>query len=36
MYVRNFGDGLDMPWQRVFQTTDKAVVEEYCRQAQSN
>jgi amino acid adenylation domain-containing protein len=34
MYLRNFGDGLDLPWQRVFQTTDKAVVEEYCRQAQ--
>jgi len=33
MYVRNFGDGFGLPWQEVFQTTDKAVVEEYCDQA---
>lgn len=33
MYVRNYGDGLDMPWQEVFQSNDKAVVEEYCREA---
>lgn len=31
MYVRNFGAGLGLPWQSVFQTTDKAVVEEHCR-----
>jgi alpha-ketoglutarate-dependent taurine dioxygenase len=30
MYVRNFGDGLGLPWQTVFQTTDKSVVEAYC------
>lgn len=30
MYVRNFGDGFGLPWQTVFQTKDKAVVEEYC------
>jgi alpha-ketoglutarate-dependent taurine dioxygenase len=33
MYVRNYGDGLDLSWQTVFQTTDRAVVEEYCRKA---
>ncbi len=31
MYVRNFGAGFGLPWQSVFQTTDKAVVEEHCR-----
>ncbi len=31
MYVRNFGDGFGLPWQNVFQTTDKAVVEDHCR-----
>jgi alpha-ketoglutarate-dependent taurine dioxygenase len=33
MYVRNFGDGLDLTWQDVFQTTDKAKVAEYCRRS---
>ncbi len=33
MYVRNFGDGLDLPWQHVFGTTDKSAVESYCRAA---
>ena len=33
MYVRNYGEGVDMSWQDAFQTTDRAVVEEYCRQA---
>ena len=33
-YVRNFGQGFGLPWQTVFQTDDKAVVEEYCRNAQ--
>jgi len=32
-YVRNYGDALDLPWQDVFQTEDRAVVEEFCRQA---
>jgi alpha-ketoglutarate-dependent taurine dioxygenase len=27
MYVRNFSDGLDVTWQRFFQTDDPAVVE---------
>lgn len=31
MYVRNFGDGFGLPWQAVFQTTDKKAVEEHCR-----
>jgi len=30
MYVRNYGNGLDLPWQNVFQTTDKSEVEKYC------
>jgi alpha-ketoglutarate-dependent taurine dioxygenase len=35
LYVRNYGDVLDLPWQEVFQTTDRLVVEEYCRQART-
>ena len=31
MYIRNFGDGFGLPWQAVFQTTDKGAVEEHCR-----
>lgn len=31
MYVRNFGNGFGLPWQTVFQTSDKRVVEEHCR-----
>ncbi|HWF88175.1 MAG TPA: TauD/TfdA family dioxygenase [Pyrinomonadaceae bacterium] len=31
MYVRNFSERFGLPWQTVFQTTDKSVVEEYCR-----
>lgn len=31
MYVRNFGSGLGFPWQKVFQTTERAGVEAYCR-----
>ncbi|CAM5464319.1 TauD/TfdA family dioxygenase [Streptomyces abikoensis] len=30
-YVRNYSPGLDIPWQEVFQTTDRAEVEAYCR-----
>jgi alpha-ketoglutarate-dependent taurine dioxygenase len=30
MYVRNYGNGLDLPWQNVFQTTEKSEVEKYC------
>lgn len=31
MYVRNYNEGVDLPWQEVFQTTDRSVVEQYCR-----
>ncbi|WP_395698646.1 TauD/TfdA family dioxygenase [Methylocella sp.] len=30
-YVRNFGNGLDVPWTQVFNTQDRAQVEAYCR-----
>jgi alpha-ketoglutarate-dependent taurine dioxygenase len=31
MYVRNYGSGFDLPWQEVFQTSDRADVEDFCR-----
>lgn len=31
MYVRNYGGGLDLPWQNVFNTGDRAEVEAFCR-----
>jgi len=33
MYVRNYGEGLDLSWQEAFQTGERSVVEEYCRRA---
>ncbi|WP_445634029.1 Carrier domain-containing protein [Nostoc sp. DSM 114161] len=33
MLVRNYGDGFGLPWQKVYHTTDKTVMEEYCRNA---
>jgi alpha-ketoglutarate-dependent taurine dioxygenase len=33
LYVRNYGEGVDLSWQEVFQTTDRSVVEDYCRKA---
>ncbi|HAA29710.1 MAG TPA: taurine catabolism dioxygenase TauD [Cyanobacteria bacterium UBA8553] len=33
MYVRNYGNGLDLSWQTVFQTNNPLDVEEYCRKA---
>ena len=33
MYVRNYGDGFGLPWQSVFQTTDKTEVDERCRRS---
>ncbi|WJF91882.1 TauD/TfdA family dioxygenase [Paraburkholderia bonniea] len=30
LYVRNFGQGLDLPWQQVFGSADRAKVEGYC------
>jgi alpha-ketoglutarate-dependent taurine dioxygenase len=32
-YVRNYGPHIDLPWQEVFQTTDRAEAEAYCRQS---
>ncbi|MFD5824365.1 TauD/TfdA family dioxygenase [Lentzea sp. NPDC060358] len=29
-YVRNYGPDVDLPWQEVFQTTDRQEVEAYC------
>ncbi len=34
VYARNYGTGLDLPWQDVFQTSSRAVVESYCRQSE--
>nr|WP_315465838.1 TauD/TfdA family dioxygenase [uncultured Rhodoferax sp.] len=34
MYVRNYGNGLDLPWQRVFNTESRAEVEAYCTKQQ--
>ncbi|HSF41141.1 MAG TPA: TauD/TfdA family dioxygenase [Thermoanaerobaculia bacterium] len=31
LYVRNYGDGMGLPWQTVFQSEDPAGVGEYCR-----
>ncbi|WP_439669180.1 TauD/TfdA-like domain-containing protein [Cupriavidus necator] len=31
MYVRNYGNGLDLSWQRAFNTDDRAQVERFCR-----
>jgi alpha-ketoglutarate-dependent taurine dioxygenase len=33
MYVRNFSEGVDVPWQEFFHTDEKAVVEEQCAKA---
>lgn len=33
MYVRNFGEGVGLNWQTVFQTTSREQVESFCRQA---
>jgi alpha-ketoglutarate-dependent taurine dioxygenase len=32
MYVRNFGDGLGLSWQTVFQTQDPDQVAQFCRE----
>lgn len=31
MYLRNYGDGVLVPWQKVFKTQDPAQVEAHCR-----
>jgi alpha-ketoglutarate-dependent taurine dioxygenase len=33
MYVRNFSEGIDVPWQDFFHTDDKAKVEQTCADA---
>jgi alpha-ketoglutarate-dependent taurine dioxygenase len=33
MLVRNFGHGLSLSWQSVFQTEERSAVETYCREA---
>jgi alpha-ketoglutarate-dependent taurine dioxygenase len=33
LYVRNFGNGVGLPWQEVFQTSDRRNVEAHCRAA---
>jgi alpha-ketoglutarate-dependent taurine dioxygenase len=33
MYVRNYGQGIDLDWQTAFQTASRPAVEEYCRGA---
>lgn len=33
MYVRNYGEGLDLNWEQVFKTESRAEVEEFCRRA---
>ncbi len=33
MYIRNYGEGVDLTWQEAFQTEDPAVVEEYARKS---
>lgn len=30
MYVRNYGSGMDLSWEEVFQTTSRLEVESYC------
>ena len=33
MYLRNYGYGVGLDWQAVFQTNKKSEVEDYCRKA---
>ena len=33
LYARNYSRGLDLPWEDVFQTDDRAEVERFCREA---
>jgi alpha-ketoglutarate-dependent taurine dioxygenase len=33
LYVRNYGRGMDLPWQKVFQTEERSEVETFCRTA---
>jgi alpha-ketoglutarate-dependent taurine dioxygenase len=31
MYIRNYRDGIDIPWRVAFQTESKVAVEQYCK-----
>src|SRR2546423_8793993 len=33
MYIRNYGEGVDLPWQEAFQTNDRRAAEAHCRKA---
>ncbi len=33
LYIRNFAEGIDVPWQEFFHTKDKAEVEKFCKGA---
>lgn len=33
MYVRNYGEGVDLGWREAFQSEDRADVEAYCRKS---
>ncbi len=33
MYVRNYGEGVDISWQEAFQTTEREVAEAFCKSA---
>jgi alpha-ketoglutarate-dependent taurine dioxygenase len=33
MYVRNFSEGIDVPWQEFFHTTDRSEVEAVCKES---
>jgi alpha-ketoglutarate-dependent taurine dioxygenase len=32
MYIRNYHQDIDLPWQTVFQTESRSAVEQYCRE----
>ncbi|ATB41107.1 taurine catabolism dioxygenase tauD/tfdA [Cystobacter fuscus] len=32
MYVRNYGSGVDLPWEVVFQTKERSEVERFCQE----
>lgn len=31
MYLRNYGNGLDLPWQQAFNSEERSAVERFCR-----
>jgi alpha-ketoglutarate-dependent taurine dioxygenase len=35
MYTRNYGEGVDLSWQDTYQTNDRALVAQYCREAKT-